>query len=91
MTTDCMVFWVDYILAPYVDMVRSILGSDLRCVVIVDSCTAHFNGKVEDSFNKIGNIKVIPLPAHSRHLSQILDSSCFASLKKKYSSISGRR
>lgn len=46
---------------------------------------------VDEYLAKIGNIKVIPLPSHSSHLTQMLDSSAFGSLKKRYSSIQGNK
>ena len=91
MTQESMAFWVDNILAPHVSLIRSILGEESRCVLIGDGCTAHFSEKVDECLAKIGNIKVIPLPSHSSHLTQMLDSSAFGSLKKRYSSIQGNK
>ncbi|KAK8900254.1 hypothetical protein M9Y10_002577 [Tritrichomonas musculus] len=86
-----MIFWVENILAPHVAIVRAVFGAESRCVLIGDGCKAHFSEKVDECFNKIGNVKVIPLPAHSSHLTQMLDSSAFGSLKKRYSSIPGNK
>ena len=87
MTKDSMVYWVKHILAPYVDIVRSIFGQENKCVVIADGCTSHFHEDVLNALEEIGNIRMIALPPHYSHLTQMLDCSVFASVKKKYSSI----
>lgn len=85
MTTSSMIYWIQNILWPYVEAVRKILNEDLECVVIADGLKSHFNDDAEEAIKQIGNTRLIPLPAHSSHLTQMLDSSCFAALKKKYS------
>ena len=40
-----------------------------------------------NTLEEIGNIKMIAPPPHSSHLTQMLDCSVFASVKKRYSSI----
>ena len=68
MTQDSILFWVENILAPHVAMVRAVFGAESRCVLIGDGCKAHFSEKVDECFKKIGNVKVVPLPAHLSHL-----------------------
>ena len=92
MTTESMCYWIDAILAPYIEMVKTVLEDEnLKCVIIGDGLKAHFNEKVDESFSKIGGITTIPLPSHSSHLSQMLDCSVFSSLKRRYSSIPGNK
>lgn len=87
MTIESTVFWVRNNLGPYVDYVRKLLGSDLRCVVICDGLSSHFNPLVQEALDQIGNIKMIPIPAHSSHLSQVLDLTILNVLKMRYNSI----
>ncbi|OHT02774.1 hypothetical protein TRFO_30039 [Tritrichomonas foetus] len=89
MTTESMLYYVSYHLAPYIQQIRSIFGKDQRCVIIADGCSSHFNPKVVTELEKIGNIEIIPLPPHSSHISQMLDAAVFASVKKRFASISG--
>lgn len=86
MNVASMTFWVDNILRPYVELTRSMIGQDARCVLIGDGLKAHFNPIVAESLNKIDDLTVIPLPAHSSHFSQMLDATPFSSLKKRYAS-----
>lgn len=74
---DLMIYWVENILNPYVNMVRLILGENLRYLLIGDGLKAYFHSKIDQSFQENGNIKVIPLPLHSSHISQMLDSTPF--------------
>ena len=86
-----MVYWVENILHPYVNIVRSIYGKDLRCVLIGDGLKAHFHENIEKPFENIGNLTTIPLPPHSSHISQMLDATVFSPLKKRYASLSGNK
>ncbi|OHT08675.1 hypothetical protein TRFO_22767 [Tritrichomonas foetus] len=85
MTTESMLYWIENILKPYITAVRSQIGLNQPCYIIADGCTSHFHQTVSEKFAEIGNICIIPLPPHSSHLSQMLDASFFASVKKKYS------
>lgn len=87
MRTDSMLYWVKNILEPYVQWIRTLLEYNARCVIISDNCTSHTQDEVKKALDQIGNIKVIPLPAHSSHLTQMLDACAFGVLKNKYSSI----
>lgn len=85
MNAKSMIFWVQNILAPYVMQCRDRIGQDQRCVIIADGCSCHFPEEVMQEIEKIGNIEVILLPAHSSHITQMLDRSAFAAIKRKYS------
>ena len=37
--------------------------------------------------DEIGNIKILPIPPHSSHFTQMLDATVFGSIKRKYTSI----
>lgn len=87
MRTDSMLFWIENILAPYVKFIRDMLGCNAKCVVISDGCKSHLHESVTDAYDQIGNVKVITLPAHSSHLTQMLDACAFGAVKKKYASI----
>ena len=91
MNIESMLYWVENVLHPYVDIVRSIYGEDLRCVLIGDGLKAHFHEDIEKSFEEIGNLTTIPLPPHSSHISQMLDATVFSPLKKRYASLSGNK
>ena len=82
MNIDSTIFWIENNLKPYVEFVRAFFNQNLRCVVIADGLSSHFHDNVKPSLEKIGNIKMIPLPAHSSHISQVLDVSIFNSFKK---------
>ena len=83
-TIQSTLYWVENNLKPYVEMVRSLIGEDQRCVIITDGLSAHFNEIVMEAINKIGNITVIPIPSHSSHLTQMLDVTIFNSFKRRF-------
>ena len=89
MTVDSTIFWLENNLAPYVKCVRDMLGENLHCVVIADGLSSHFHERVHPYLDQIGNIKMIPIPAHSSHIAQMLDVSVLNSLKTRYESIPG--
>lgn len=89
MTIESTIFWVENNLAPYVKCVRDMLGENLRCVVIADGLSSHFHERIQPSLECIGNIEMIPLPAHSSHIAQMLDVSILNSFKTMYKSIPG--
>ena len=78
------VYWVRNNLAPYVQLVRSKLGLDQKCVIIADGLKAHLHQIVMDELDKIGNVTLIPLPLHSSHITQMLDVSVFSVFKGNY-------
>ena len=86
MTIQSMQFLINNNLSPYVNSVRTLLKENLKCVPICDGLKAHLHDIIFEELSKIGNIKVIPLPSHSSHISQMLDISLFNALKKKYGS-----
>ena len=86
MTIQSMLFWINNNLSPYVNSVRTLLKENLKCVLICDGLKAHLHVIIFEELSKIGIIKVISLPSHSSHISQMLDISVFNSLKKKYGS-----
>ena len=86
-TIQSTLYWVKNNLAPYINCVRSIIGQDQRCVIIADGLTSHFNELVLEAIEEIGNTIMIPLPAHSSHITQMLDVSIFNVFKRKYESI----
>lgn len=89
MNADSTIFWLENNLGPYVKCVRDLLGENLHCVVIADGLSAHFHERVQPYLENIGNIKMIPIPAHSSHIAQMLDVSILNSLKTRYDSIPG--
>ena len=91
MNIESMLYWVENVLHPYANIVGSIYGEDLRCVLIGDGLKAHFHEDIEKSFEEIGNLTTIPLPPHSSHISQMLDATVFSPLKKRYASLSGNK
>ena len=72
-----MVFWIKTILAPYVEAIRKYIGQEKKCYIIADGCTAHNSSEVEKALNEIGNIKIIFIPPHSSHITQMLDATFF--------------
>ena len=87
MTEQSMLFWINNILAPYVNYIRSTTNGPKHCVVICDGCSSHYSIEIQKALDLIGSIKFIFLPPHSSHLSQMLDATLFSSLKKKYTNI----
>ena len=85
MTQQSMVYWVRNILAPYVRMIRENTDGPKHCVIICDGCSSHFGEDVQKEFEEIGEIKIIFIPPHSSHITQMLDAALFAILKRKYS------
>ena len=59
----------------------------MKCVLIIDGWSSHFTDEVIDAFDEIGNIKLIPLPPHSSHMLQMLDTTLFSSVKRRFASI----
>lgn len=86
MTQQSMVYWVKNNLAPYIKYIRDNTTGPHHCVIICDGCSSHFGSEVMQAFEEIGNIKIIFLPPHSSHLTQMLDVSLFSVLKRRYSS-----
>ena len=87
MTQEVLIQWIENNLAPYVYSIRQCIHGANKCVVIADGCTSHYGNEIKDALEKIGNIRIIYLPPHSSHISQMLDASLFSALKRKYSSI----
>ena len=83
-TIQSTLYWVKNNLQPYIEMVRSLIGEDQRCVIITDGLSSHFNEIVMEAINKIGNITVIPIPSHSSHLTQMLDVTIFNAFKRRF-------
>ena len=88
MTILSTVYWVRNNLSPYVQLVRSKIGLDQKCVIIADGLKAHLHQIVMEELDKIGNVTLIPLPSHSSHLTQMLDVSVFSVFKGNYNSTS---
>ena len=88
MTILSTVYWVRNNLSPYVQLVRSKIGLDQKCVIIADGLKAHLHQIVMEELDKIGNVTLIPLPSHSSHLTQMLDVSIFSVFKGNYNSTS---
>ena len=86
-TSSSMLIWVKTIFKPYVELMRSMTDGNKTCYLILDGCTAHFSEEIQKEIDSIGDVVILPLPAHSSHLSQILDPTIFGSLKRRYSSI----
>ena len=85
MTTDAMIFWVRNILAPYVATIRNqIRNPEHPLVLIMDGLGTHFDEEVIKEFDKLAPYKIIPLPAHSSHLTQPCDGCLFGLTKTKY-------
>jgi hypothetical protein len=53
-------------------------------ILVLDEHKSHQSVKFK-KFCKANNIIIICLPAHSSHLTQLLNISCFSLLKKAYS------
>ena len=85
MTTNAMIFWVRNILAPYVATIRNqIRNPEHPLVLIMDGLGTHFDEEVIKEFDKLAPYKIIPLPAHSSHLTQPCDGCLFGLTKTKY-------
>ena len=65
----------------------SITDGNEMCYLILFGCTAHFSEEIQKDIDSIGDVVIILIPAHSSHLSQILEAAIFGSLKRRYSSI----
>lgn len=87
MTCNSMEFWLRNIVAPYVKSVRDEMKSNQKCIIIGDGCSSHFSEGVSEILDEIGNIKILPIPPHSSHFTQMLDATVFGSIKRKYTSI----
>ncbi|OHT02588.1 hypothetical protein TRFO_06987 [Tritrichomonas foetus] len=85
MNIESMLYWVNTILKPYIASVRTVIGQEKPCYIIADGFKSHFHSNVIQALNEIGYIHLIPLPAHSSHITQMLDVSYFGAVKKKYS------
>ena len=87
MTTFSMAFWIRNILKPYVEFFMNATNENLKCVLIIVGCTSHFTDEVIAAFDEIGNLKLIPLTPRSSHLLQMLDTTLFSSVKRRFASI----
>ena len=50
----------------------------------MDGLGAHFDEKVKEEFDKLQPLKIVPLPAHSSHLTQPCDGCLFSLTKSIY-------
>ena len=84
-TIESTVFFVQYILHPYVLNIRKEKNNPaLPFILIMDGLAAHKNQNVTNEINKIGNIFVRFIPPHSSHFLQPLDLFFFSQHKKNY-------
>ena len=51
-TIQSTLYWVKNNLQPYIEMVRSLIGEDQRCVIITDGLSSHFKEIVMEAINK---------------------------------------
>ena len=83
-----MIEWIQNNLIPYVIDIRSQINQDNHPVVLMmDNLSQHFSEKVINELKKIEPYILIPLPAHSSHITQVCDACIFSLSKAKYNSI----
>ena len=83
-----MVYWVRNILTPYVVSIRQSIGNpEHPLVLIMDGLNQHFDESVKAEFENLSPFIIIPLPAHSSHLTQPCDGCIFGLTKTRYKSI----
>ena len=88
MTIDAMIYWVRNILAPYVLSVRQSIGNpEHPLVLIMDGLNQHFDDSVKEEFEKLSPYIIIPLQAHSSHITQPCDDYIFGLIKTRYKRI----
>jgi hypothetical protein len=87
MTIDGMLFYINSIMAPYVQSLRDrFLNQQLKVYLIADNHGTHTNPEVLALCERIG-IVPIWLPPHSSHFLQPLDLTVFASFKRHYANL----
>lgn len=88
LVTHNMVEWIQNILIPYVLQVRSEINNENHPVILIfDNLHQHLTDEVKNEFEKIKPVILIPLPAHSSHLTQPCDASIFSSAKNRYTQL----
>lgn len=88
MVESNVIYWVREILIPYVIQTRMDINNENHPVVlIVDNLHQHLTSDVKEEFEKIKPFILIPLPAHSSHITQPCDSCVFSSVKRRYSNL----
>ena len=88
MTTESMIYWVSNILAPYVIGIRQTISNpEHPLVLIMDGLNQHFDDSVMAEFAKLSPFTIIPLPAHSSHITQPCDGCIFGLAKTRYKKI----
>lgn len=84
-----MIEWVQNILIPYVLQIRSEINNDNHPVVLIfDNLCQHLTGEVMEEIKKIEPVILVPLPAHSSHITQPCDASVFSRAKIRFGQLS---
>jgi hypothetical protein len=87
MTTEAMKFYVNSILAPYVQSLRDQFSDQtLNVYLVADNHGTHTNREILALFEHAGVIPIW-LPPHSSHFLQPLDLSVFGSFKSHYANL----
>ena len=84
-TQSSMLYWIQNILHPYVQQIRDEIGQQSHPVVLImDGLGAHFNEEITQELDKLSPITIVPLPAHSSHITQPCDGCLFGLTKTIY-------
>ena len=87
-TEDTMLGWIREILVPYCVSVRKTLNDPTaKMYLLMDNCSVHNTGKVQQEFARIDNFEIIWLPPNSTHFLQQLDANFFGVMKSYYRSL----
>lgn len=83
LNTDAMIYWINTILIPYLELATSSSEDELSPLLLFDNLKSHLSERVTDLLNE-KHIRFCCLPPHSSHLLQVLDLSFFGSMKMHY-------
>ena len=88
MTNTVMVQWIQEVLQPHVALVRQQLNQPKAlAVLIIDGHPSHLSDVAQIEFTKIAPLMIIPLPAHSSHLTQPADLVLFSVTKGRFKNV----
>lgn len=83
-----MIQWIETSLLNHINSKREILNNpNAPAVLIMDQLSAHYTSSVQEALNKIKDLRIVFLPAHSSHILQPLDVSLFGVFKTRYSAL----
>ena len=85
-TEGTMMVWIESVLKPYCESVRSELrDQNAPFWLILDNCACHNTMAIQRKLAELGGVSVVWLPPHSTHYLQPLDATYFGAMKRHYS------